>query len=297
MEYKDFFKRVVITAILVVISNIAFAEITHIVERGETIEDVAKKYNVSVEDIKKANPDMGSVFFSGMKLKIPDASGVQVEQNNDSVDEDTADNVAFNAEKVQPKANTVAQTDQLSVSPYNTLFINPGWDYVFMAEYGFLPKMEGVSNYNYALGFTAGANYWVFDRQDKLFAGARIGYNYSCFDISEGSASIETNYHMITLPVSLGWSFADQSKKYAFTPMTAFDFNLTVSAKGKVKSGYANMSPKIDAGKLGVGLKLGAAIRIYEWDLMAFYTFSLNDEQKRMFGKDGYFSVALGFGF
>ena len=44
---------------------------THTVQRGETIESIAEKYNVSAADITKANPDAAKFFYTGMKLKIP----------------------------------------------------------------------------------------------------------------------------------------------------------------------------------------------------------------------------------
>ena len=54
---------------------------THIVQRGETIESIAEKYNVSAIDITKANPDAAKFFYKGMKLKIPTASTKQPVNN------------------------------------------------------------------------------------------------------------------------------------------------------------------------------------------------------------------------
>lgn len=44
---------------------------THIIKRGETIESVANKYGVSIEDLIKANPSAKNYFYVGMKLAIP----------------------------------------------------------------------------------------------------------------------------------------------------------------------------------------------------------------------------------
>ena len=44
---------------------------THTVQRGETISSIAAKYQVSVDDIKNANPHSGGLVYVGMKLKIP----------------------------------------------------------------------------------------------------------------------------------------------------------------------------------------------------------------------------------
>ena len=45
----------------------------HTVQRGETVASVAKKYGVSVDDLKKANPNINNFFYVGMTLTIPTA--------------------------------------------------------------------------------------------------------------------------------------------------------------------------------------------------------------------------------
>jgi len=50
---------------------IAFAE-TYIVQKGDTLEKIARKFNVSVEEIKKANNIKDErKIRDGMKLEIP----------------------------------------------------------------------------------------------------------------------------------------------------------------------------------------------------------------------------------
>ena len=45
--------------------------VTHVVQRGETIESIAEYYKVNVEDINKANPNADGIVYVGMKLNIP----------------------------------------------------------------------------------------------------------------------------------------------------------------------------------------------------------------------------------
>lgn len=45
--------------------------VTHIVQRGETIEGIAEYYHVSVEAINKANPNMDGMIYVGMKIAVP----------------------------------------------------------------------------------------------------------------------------------------------------------------------------------------------------------------------------------
>lgn len=44
----------------------------HIVQRGETMASVAAKYGTTESTIKDLNPNIGSMFFAGMKLNVPE---------------------------------------------------------------------------------------------------------------------------------------------------------------------------------------------------------------------------------
>ena len=62
-------------ALLCVASAVVSAqEVTHVIQRGETLESVAAKYHVSVETIKSRNPYCTEMFFAGQKLTIPAAA-------------------------------------------------------------------------------------------------------------------------------------------------------------------------------------------------------------------------------
>lgn len=51
--------------------------VTHVVQRGETIESIAEFYKVSVEDINKANSNADGIVYVGMKLNIPTSGSVK----------------------------------------------------------------------------------------------------------------------------------------------------------------------------------------------------------------------------
>ena len=53
------------------VSFTAMADLTHIVDRGETLGDIAKKYGVSENDIIRLNPDAAQFVYVGMELVIP----------------------------------------------------------------------------------------------------------------------------------------------------------------------------------------------------------------------------------
>lgn len=67
---------------------------SHVVQRGESIESIARKYAISVEDLKKANPSVEKYFYVGMKLKIPEIkveTKTSLVENKDSFNEEMYD--------------------------------------------------------------------------------------------------------------------------------------------------------------------------------------------------------------
>lgn len=66
-----------LTSILMLLSVMLMQaqQVVHTVQRGETLESIAEKYHVTVDDIKKNNPDAAEMAYVGMKLVIPPAEG------------------------------------------------------------------------------------------------------------------------------------------------------------------------------------------------------------------------------
>jgi len=66
------------TAIFIIVAltaaSSAGAETRHILERGETLESVAKKYGITTEQIIALNPDAKSFTYVGMELIIPETA-------------------------------------------------------------------------------------------------------------------------------------------------------------------------------------------------------------------------------
>ena len=76
-------RALAIAMMLMICATISMAQTkSHTVTRGETIESIAQKYGVTVEAIKQANPNMGSMFYVGMKLNIPEVQEKPVMTQN-----------------------------------------------------------------------------------------------------------------------------------------------------------------------------------------------------------------------
>lgn len=80
----------------VAMGTMAQTTVTHTVERGETIESIAKKYGVTGQEIIKANPDAKEIMFAGMKLEIPKKSNIQ---NNADLPKASSSNTILNNNK------------------------------------------------------------------------------------------------------------------------------------------------------------------------------------------------------
>ena len=156
-------KRFILLAVIVAASVLVSAQtstVTHIVQRGESIESIAKYYHVSVEDINKANPNAEGMVYVGMKLVVPARQGQSVEKmvnatpNAVNKVKDTPSDVQTFGEVLQENSVKTGKEE----SP---------WEAAFEIGFGFI---KGSSNFQYEATF--GANYrFPFN----LYAGARIG--------------------------------------------------------------------------------------------------------------------------
>lgn len=97
----------------------AFALI-HTVARGESLESIAHKYSITVEQLVNANPGAQNLFYVGLKLNIPEAVTVEAvemstkpqELNNSSLGSTThsevrTDNVAPKSARIDTDGNIV----------------------------------------------------------------------------------------------------------------------------------------------------------------------------------------------
>lgn len=69
-----YLRHILMCTLLLMFVNVALAQdyqAKHEVQRGETLSSIAKQYGVTEQMIKEANPQMGNLFYVGLKLNIP----------------------------------------------------------------------------------------------------------------------------------------------------------------------------------------------------------------------------------
>lgn len=72
------------TGVSVFCSGFLFAELTHTVQKGETLYSISKKYSTTVQSIADANKIDGTDIKIGQKLVIPEKNGEVQAKTNDS---------------------------------------------------------------------------------------------------------------------------------------------------------------------------------------------------------------------
>lgn len=260
----------------------------HVVQRGETLESIAEAYSTTTQAIVKANPDAEQFIYVGMELVIP-VSAAPLKP------------VVAAQESATPAAqgnhnNATTETNTTSEKPEK---VSISMD----ISYGFLKNpAEGMHSSSFAYQFTVGANYW-FNQVDKgAYVGARIGYvgsNVQHFGRIEGAyTQLETDYHMISLPIECGYAVTTGNGMWGVAPYAGIDVNMGLKGKSKVKTGSQKESGKEKiGGKFSPNAKVGLRLILSGFNVGVSYNFILADKKHRYFSEDPFVAVSLGFGF
>ena len=232
-------KRVFATLALglcVLIASAQTSTIKHIVDRGETLTSIAKRYGVTQAKIVELNPDAGQFIYVGMELIIPVATQETPTQtvNRKSIENAPTQNTTGNAfASTGNNATNTTPSDNTSASE-----IRKGkWEPAIEMAYYLGPKKEegDLSAQSNGCMITFGANYHF---SNSFYAGARIGYKWasnSSHEIRKPDSTIDIDTHSIALPLEIGFKFGD---KFTLNPNAGVDLDYIV--KKKQKQGVGN---------------------------------------------------------
>lgn len=257
-------KTIVLAIAIAIVTNIAVAQSTkvHVVERGETIESIAKKYNVTKEELVKLNPDVAQFVYVGMEISIPvslvkEAVINSVEESNTELT--TKDTYASSFVDTSTEQVTVESSDDVE-------FNNWGLGYIAALE----AFDEGIYGVHYNI---------INDRKigGHLFAGMNLGLvdtDYTRYFVRIGpnySVSIAENVSFyVPFTVDLTWATHPENKKVTTTPNTNNNVNWDDKAhtydkkESKTEFGWGlSLTPSL-AIKFG-GIYLNAGIALM-WD-------------------------------
>lgn len=82
--FKNVKTAIFFTGVSVFCSGFLFAELTHTVQKGETLYSISKKYSTTVQSIADANKIDSTDIKVGQKLVIPEKNGAVQAKTNDS---------------------------------------------------------------------------------------------------------------------------------------------------------------------------------------------------------------------
>ena len=201
-------KRFFLSVLLCTVCVLAMAQsqtITHIVQRGETIESIADYYKVSVADINKANPNADGIIYVGMKLNIPTSTSPK---NETRTEKTTTSGISSNEDTSYVLQSSTTKKSYDNETTLGLQFARVKASYLFPTEMEKSSRGHYRSSYN--LSFVLEGEY-VFN--PNIFAGFGLGY------MAQGSCNSDRNqdedgiryqqyksqYHYVMVPLSIGY--------------------------------------------------------------------------------------------
>lgn len=182
-------KKFFLSVLLCTVSMFTMAQsqtVTHVVQRGETIESIAEIYKVSVEDINKANPNIDGIVYVGMKLNVPvetmdtytDEAPLQ-----DDVEQRSAQTVTYYSTPTKRKGNVSSNTwkrNQTRSMWGLTYFACDFEDVKLSGHYGITLDMLNIGESLFGFNTTLGSfNYGLVDKEyttDLILFGPNVSY-------------------------------------------------------------------------------------------------------------------------
>lgn len=201
-------------------SMIAQNIVKHTLERGETLETIAKRYGVTVEKIKELNPETTQFIYVGMELKIPAIEVSTVKENSVS----SPSNDIINTQESTPKSSK--EELYLTTEETETKKSDMAMQWAL-----FFPEKDKVTNLS-GMGFDMS---WGASYKTSQYTQLSWHIGYKMFSSSSnskvsgfGNIKTELDSHNITIPLEanldLGW----------FCPYVGLTGDIAVKTKFKV---------------------------------------------------------------
>lgn len=201
-------KRFFFSVLLCTVCAFAMAQsqiVTHVVQRGETIESIAEYYKVSVADINKANPNADGIIYVGMKLNIPASTSPK---NETRTEKTTTSGISSNENTSYIPQSSTTKKSYDNETTLGLQFARVKASYLFPTEMEKSSRGHYRSSYN--LSFVLEGEY-VFN--PNTFAGFGLGY------MAQGSCNSDRNqdedgiryqqyksqYHYVMVPLCIGY--------------------------------------------------------------------------------------------
>ena len=129
-------KRIIVFVVSVAFCTIAMAQqLTHVVQRGETLELIARRYNISQAQLKASNPNVDQCYV-GMKLNIPQGAKHTINLvTNTPMDIQRINEASGYLKRGKYRKATSIYTQVIKDNPSSTSYYGRGLSYYNRAKY------------------------------------------------------------------------------------------------------------------------------------------------------------------
>lgn len=256
---------------------LAQTEKTHTIMRGETLESVAKKYGIPLEDLKKANPGAEKVYYVGMSLIIP-----KISENKQAV-AITEDKPTEVIAPTNNPTNSHEKKGMYALGGSGTVIGDFAFHFLMPAD-DILRKLYDGFNLGFCIDF--GYRYYI---HNNFFAEGMLGYRN--FTLSRKKPSMHFNSHCITIPIHVG-GLIPITEKAGIAAL--FGPRLDIPVSTKVEEG--TNSQNVEGTSVGITLDFGIDLKFTDWAIRVQYLLGLGGDKSVSKNINGV-SVGVNYGF
>lgn len=271
------------------------------------MESIAKKYKVSLEDLKIANPEAVAKIYEGMQIIIPSS-------NSRKTKVERAEKPETDYQPVQEYSNDYSSSDQdMTYSTSRIVYENNNvqesrkntWHFVFRLGPSFFKGEKSSSGKGSSRTFSSsskvgyelslGAHYYFWE---NFYGSAMLGYYQTSFNsvgIYYGSStSVESVSKNIQLPIEVGVELPI-SKLFGFIlevgPTLLYAVDGYVKTNGEKKS-FSDIEKDTKIDRFSAILKLGGGLKFGGFSVQGFYGIPLTKVEGGE--KKGFWGITLG---
>lgn len=206
----------------------------HVVQKGETIESIAAKYGVTVDELKRINQKAAKFLYAGMKLVIPQRS--VVEQTNDVQKDQQISRTVTDSLPTPIPTPTPTQNNRSMQTVWGFEYVASSFnDVKSSGHYGMLLEFYDINGSGLGFGgLLFGFDYGLVDKEyTNCFM--QIGPNYSVSLGNSQNARLIVPVYVYCMAV-----FSDAYKQYT----------------GKSSLWGWSINPKVQYGILQIGFTI-----------------------------------------
>ncbi len=222
-------KRFFLSVLLCTVCVFAMAQsqtVTHVVQRGETIESIAEYYKVSVDDINKANPNAEGIIYVGMKLVVP--VGMKKTTTKTTVQQESTEKVRSQQSVYKSIAKAESNYNSASSSTWQrnqsriiwglTYFAQDFDDVKLSGHYGFTVDALNIGGSLFGFNATlASFNWGLADKgntTDLILVGPNVAYEFAQNFIVALPVQAMCNFSFEGTDTKTSWGWAISPRLY-----------------------------------------------------------------------------------